>query len=54
MNLVAPDSCSDERLQAAAVGDVDTDREQVREVLPNPDILEQPDSAHRGRARSEC
>ena len=40
---VALDARPDERLQAAAVGDIDTSREQIREVLRNPDIFEKPD-----------
>src|SRR5215472_12354691 len=43
INRVALDCRPDERLQTAAVGDIDPDREQVREVLRNPDILEKPD-----------
>src|SRR5712691_8080396 len=46
---VAFDARPDERLQAAAVGDVNADREQVSEVLRNPDVFEKPD----GRLRVE-
>src|SRR5215470_17710641 len=49
INRVALDCRPDERLQTAAVGDIDPDREQVREVLRNPDILEKPDRRLRVR-----
>jgi hypothetical protein len=37
---VALDTRPDERLQAASIGDVDADREQIREVSRDPDIFE--------------
>src|SRR5271166_491135 len=40
---VALDTRPDERLQAAAVGDIDADREQIGEVLRDPDIFEKAD-----------
>ena len=42
---VALDVRSDERFQAASIGDVDTDREQSREVVSDPNIFEE---ANRG------
>ena len=43
MDGIVRDTRPDERLQAAAVRDIDADREQVREVLRNPDVFEKPD-----------
>ena len=40
---VALDTRPDERFQAAAIGDVDADREQIREVLCDPNIFEKAD-----------
>jgi hypothetical protein len=40
---VSLDTRSDERFQAASVGDVDADREQIREVLRDPDVIEKTD-----------
>jgi hypothetical protein len=40
---VALDIQSGERLQAAPVSDVDANREQILNVLGNPDIFEKPD-----------
>src|SRR5689334_17395150 len=50
---VALHTRSDERLQAAAIGDVDADREQIREVLRDPDIFEKADGGLGGQARSK-
>jgi hypothetical protein len=44
---VALGTRSDERLQAAAVGDVDAHREQIREVLRDPETFEETDRAWR-------
>ena len=48
INCVALDVRPDERLQTAAVGDIDTDREEARDVLRNPNIFEKPDWRLRG------
>jgi hypothetical protein len=43
MESVALDARPGERLKAAAVGDIDADREQIGGVLRDPDVFENAD-----------